>query len=63
MATTTLISTTRGPNGKPKEVIATVNVTHNNARLLNYTDGETYEFIRLDASANRVYRNARKIRG
>lgn len=63
MATTILQSRVKDAKGKVKDVSTTVNVTHNNARLLHHSDGETYEFIGLNASSNRIYRNTRKQRG
>jgi hypothetical protein len=32
-------------------------ITHNNARLFYDTDGAVYEFVGVDVSANRIYRN------
>lgn len=63
MPTATLKSYTVGKNGKPKEVATSVSITHNNARLYYHTDGETYYFVGLDASGNRIYQNAKKARG
>lgn len=62
MPTITLVSNTRGANGKWKATTTTANVTHNNARLYYHTDRQTYEFVGLDASSNRIYRNAQKVR-
>lgn len=56
---TTILQAIRsqGPGKRPKEVTSTVSVTHNNARLYNHTDSKTYEFVGVDASANRIYRD------
>lgn len=62
MPSATLKSYSVGKNGKPKEVSTAVSITHNNARLYYHTDGETYYYVGNDASGNRIYQNARKVR-
>lgn len=47
---------------KVKEVSTTATITHNNARLYHHSDGKTYEHVGVDASGNRIYRDARRIR-
>jgi len=59
MATTILQrqEVTKGKGSrKVSERTETVNLTHNNARLL-YHGGRAYEFVGLDASGNRIYRD------
>lgn len=59
---TTILKTYDTSGKKPKETTLTVNVTHNNARVYYHTDGETYYYTGNDASGNRIYKNARKVR-
>ena len=45
----------------PKDVSVTKTITHNNARLY-HEGGESYEFVGLDGSGNRIYRSTKKVR-
>ena len=65
MATTILQSFGRGQDcgqtGRCVDVTQTVNITHNNSRLVTVA-GVTYERAGTDASGNAVYRNNTRVR-
>lgn len=63
MPTVTLKSFTVKTNGRIKETTTSAVVVHNNRRLYTHTDGLTYEFVGLDASGNRIYRDTRRMHG
>jgi hypothetical protein len=58
----TLLSSSKNAKDKTVQTTTTANVTHNNARLLFHSDGHTYEFVGLDGSGNRIYRDTKKAR-
>jgi hypothetical protein len=57
MPTATLQAVTKNADKHPVDVSVSKTITHNNARLFYDTDGSVYEFVGVDVSANRIYRN------
>lgn len=43
----------------PRDLSITKTITHNNSRLY-HENGRTYEFVGVDASGNRIYRDTAK---
>ena len=59
MPTAVLQSPSRKRDGNVVITSVTKTITHNNRRL--YTEnGRTYEYVGLDASGNRIYRDTQK---
>lgn len=57
MPSATLQKITKDGDKHPSDVSVVKTITHNNARLFYDTDGACYEFVGVDVSANRIYRN------
>jgi len=58
MPTAVLRTMTRSRSGNVKIVETTKTITHNNARLYHEA-GKTYEYVGLDRSGNRIYRDTK----
>ncbi len=58
MPTAILQTQTAIKGGNVKTTAVTKTITHNSARLY-HEGGRTYEFVGLDASGNRIYRDTK----
>lgn len=57
MPTGTLQKIVKDADKKAADASETLTITHNSARLYYHTDGKPYEYVGVDGSSNRIYRN------